>query len=161
MKIERFAGHHHEVREALVLSIAGVTAIMLIESLILLILYWLHSSLKQQSRWPMEQTDGFALSPIRTVFLDGMRRAVETGQWSPSVPLSRTPQSDRGRIALASFHSSANLLPSAAACVAPHRRRGPGQRLANDYNIWGIADYQRNQTLSSPEALLVDLILSV
>ena len=38
MKIERFAGHH-EAREALVLSIAGVTAIMLIESLILLILY--------------------------------------------------------------------------------------------------------------------------
>ena len=38
MKIERFAGHH-EAREALVLSVAGVTAIMLIESLILLILY--------------------------------------------------------------------------------------------------------------------------
>jgi hypothetical protein len=39
VKIERFASHHHEVREALVLSVAGVTAIMLIESLILLILY--------------------------------------------------------------------------------------------------------------------------
>jgi len=39
MKIERFAGHHHEARDALVLSVAGVTAIMLIESLILLILY--------------------------------------------------------------------------------------------------------------------------
>jgi hypothetical protein len=38
MKIERFAGYH-EASEALVLSIAGVTAIMLIESLILLILY--------------------------------------------------------------------------------------------------------------------------
>jgi hypothetical protein len=38
MKIERFAGHH-EAREALVLSVAGVTAIMLIESLILLILF--------------------------------------------------------------------------------------------------------------------------
>jgi hypothetical protein len=38
MKIERFAGHH-EARDALVLSIAGVTAIMLIESLILLVLY--------------------------------------------------------------------------------------------------------------------------
>ena len=38
MKIERFAGHH-EAREALVLAVAGVTAIMLIESLILLILY--------------------------------------------------------------------------------------------------------------------------
>ena len=38
MKIERFAGHH-EVREALVLSVAGVTAIMLIESLILLVWY--------------------------------------------------------------------------------------------------------------------------
>jgi hypothetical protein len=37
MKIERFASHH-EAREALVLSIAGVTAILLIESLILLIL---------------------------------------------------------------------------------------------------------------------------
>ena len=38
MKIEGFAGHN-EAREALVLSIAGVTAIMLIESLILLIMY--------------------------------------------------------------------------------------------------------------------------
>jgi hypothetical protein len=38
MKIELFAGHD-EAREALVLSIASVTAIMLIESLILLILY--------------------------------------------------------------------------------------------------------------------------
>jgi hypothetical protein len=38
MKIGRFAGHH-DAREALALSIAGVTAIMLIESLILLILY--------------------------------------------------------------------------------------------------------------------------
>jgi hypothetical protein len=39
MKIERFARHHREAREALVLSVAGVTAIMLIESLVLLILY--------------------------------------------------------------------------------------------------------------------------
>jgi hypothetical protein len=38
MKTERFAGHH-EAREALVLSIAGVTAIMLIANLIFLILY--------------------------------------------------------------------------------------------------------------------------
>jgi hypothetical protein len=38
MKTEQFAGHH-EARDALVLSVAGVTAIMLIESLILLILY--------------------------------------------------------------------------------------------------------------------------
>ena len=38
MKTERLAGHH-EARDALVLSVAGVTAIMLIESLILLILY--------------------------------------------------------------------------------------------------------------------------
>jgi hypothetical protein len=38
IKIERFAGHH-EAREALVLSIAGVTAIMLTAYLILLILY--------------------------------------------------------------------------------------------------------------------------
>jgi hypothetical protein len=38
MKIERFASHH-EAGEALLLSVAGVTAIMLIESLILLILY--------------------------------------------------------------------------------------------------------------------------
>ena len=38
MKIERFAGHH-EAREALVLCVAAVTAIMLIESLILMILY--------------------------------------------------------------------------------------------------------------------------
>jgi hypothetical protein len=39
MKIERFVGHRHEARNALALSVAGVTAIMLIESLILLILY--------------------------------------------------------------------------------------------------------------------------
>jgi len=38
MKVERFAGHH-EARDGLVLSVAGVTAIMLIESLVLLILY--------------------------------------------------------------------------------------------------------------------------
>ena len=38
MKAERFAGHH-EARGALVLSVAGVTAIMLIESLVLLISY--------------------------------------------------------------------------------------------------------------------------
>jgi hypothetical protein len=38
MKIERFAVHH-EAKEALVLSAAGVTAIMLIESLVLPILY--------------------------------------------------------------------------------------------------------------------------
>ena len=38
MNIERFAGHH-EAREALVLSIAGVTGVMLVANLILLILY--------------------------------------------------------------------------------------------------------------------------
>jgi uncharacterized membrane protein YhdT len=38
MKIERFAGHH-EAREALALSVAGVTAIMLTAYLLLLILY--------------------------------------------------------------------------------------------------------------------------
>jgi hypothetical protein len=38
MKTERLAGHH-EAREALLLSIAGVTAIMLIANLILMILY--------------------------------------------------------------------------------------------------------------------------
>ena len=38
MKTVRLAGHH-EARDALVLSVAGVTAIMLIENLILLILY--------------------------------------------------------------------------------------------------------------------------
>ena len=38
MKIERFAGHH-EAREALVLSVASVTAIMLTAYLLLLILY--------------------------------------------------------------------------------------------------------------------------
>jgi hypothetical protein len=38
MKIERFAGHQ-EAREALVFSVAGVTAIMLIANLLLLILY--------------------------------------------------------------------------------------------------------------------------
>jgi hypothetical protein len=35
---ERFAAHH-EAREALVLSVAGATAIMLIANLVLLILY--------------------------------------------------------------------------------------------------------------------------
>jgi hypothetical protein len=38
MKIEQFAGHH-EAREALVLSVAGVTAIMVTAYLILMILY--------------------------------------------------------------------------------------------------------------------------
>jgi hypothetical protein len=38
MKIERFVGYN-EVREALVLSVAGVTAIMLTTYLLLLILY--------------------------------------------------------------------------------------------------------------------------
>ena len=38
MKTARFVGHHEE-REALVLSVAGVTAVMLIAYLILLILY--------------------------------------------------------------------------------------------------------------------------
>jgi len=38
MNGERFAGHN-EAKEALLMSVAGVTAIMLIESLILLILY--------------------------------------------------------------------------------------------------------------------------
>jgi hypothetical protein len=38
MKTERFAGHH-EARKALALSIAGVTAIMLIVNLILMSLY--------------------------------------------------------------------------------------------------------------------------
>jgi hypothetical protein len=37
MKAERFAGN--QAREALVLAVAGVTAIMLIANLILLILY--------------------------------------------------------------------------------------------------------------------------
>jgi hypothetical protein len=37
-KIERFAGHH-KARETLLVSVAGVTAIMLIANLILLILY--------------------------------------------------------------------------------------------------------------------------
>jgi len=38
MRIERFAGHH-EAREALLLAVAGVTAIMLATNLILMILY--------------------------------------------------------------------------------------------------------------------------
>ena len=38
MKAERFAGHREE-REALILSVAGMTAIMLIANLILLILH--------------------------------------------------------------------------------------------------------------------------
>jgi hypothetical protein len=38
MKTERFVGYH-EAREALVLSVAGVTAIMLTAYLLLLILY--------------------------------------------------------------------------------------------------------------------------
>ena len=38
MKAERFVGRN-EAREALVLSVAGVTAIMLVANLLLLILY--------------------------------------------------------------------------------------------------------------------------
>jgi hypothetical protein len=38
VKAERFEGNH-EAREALALSIAGVTAIMLIANLVLMILY--------------------------------------------------------------------------------------------------------------------------
>jgi hypothetical protein len=38
MKIERFAGHQ-EAKEALVLSVAGVTAIMLTAYLLLMVLY--------------------------------------------------------------------------------------------------------------------------
>jgi hypothetical protein len=38
MKIERFAGHQ-QAKEALVLSVAGVTAIMLTAYLLLMILY--------------------------------------------------------------------------------------------------------------------------
>jgi hypothetical protein len=38
IKTERFVGHH-EARQALVLAVAGVTAITLITNLILLILY--------------------------------------------------------------------------------------------------------------------------
>jgi hypothetical protein len=49
MKTERFAGHN-EAREALMLSVASVTAIMLTAYLILLILYCLHRMLKRQSR---------------------------------------------------------------------------------------------------------------
>jgi hypothetical protein len=47
IKTEGFAGHN-EVRDALVFSLAGVTAIMLIANLLLLILYW-DRLLKQQS----------------------------------------------------------------------------------------------------------------
>jgi hypothetical protein len=38
MKTERFVGHR-EAREALVLAVAGVTAIMLVANLLLMILY--------------------------------------------------------------------------------------------------------------------------
>ena len=38
IKAERFAGHN-EAKKAIVLSLAGVTAIMLIENLFLMILY--------------------------------------------------------------------------------------------------------------------------
>jgi hypothetical protein len=38
MKTERFVDHH-EASEALVLAVAGVTAIMLVANLILMILY--------------------------------------------------------------------------------------------------------------------------
>jgi hypothetical protein len=36
--------------------------------------------LKQQSRRRLPTPDGFAFVPIRAVFLDGIRWAVETGQ---------------------------------------------------------------------------------
>jgi len=60
MKVERFAGHHEE-REALMLSVAGATAIMLIANLVLLILYW-SRSLRQQSR-RRYAANGFAFVP--------------------------------------------------------------------------------------------------
>jgi hypothetical protein len=58
---ERFAAHH-EAREALVLSVAGATAIMLIANLVLLILYWDRFH-KQQSR-RQGSANGFAFVPI-------------------------------------------------------------------------------------------------
>jgi hypothetical protein len=56
MKIERFAGHN-EAREALMISVASVTAIMLTAYLILLILYW---PLAQTAKdgWPGRQRLG-------------------------------------------------------------------------------------------------------
>jgi hypothetical protein len=58
--IERFFGHH-EAREALVLSITGVTAIMLTANLLLLILHETAST-KQQSR------QRYAARRLRLVF---------------------------------------------------------------------------------------------
>jgi hypothetical protein len=56
MKIERFAGHN-EAREALMISVASVTAIMLTAYLILLILYWpLAQTAKDE--WPGRQRPG-------------------------------------------------------------------------------------------------------
>jgi hypothetical protein len=60
MKTEGYVGHH-EAREALVLSVASVTAIMLTAYLLLLILYWACS--KQQSRRRSSTPDGFAFVP--------------------------------------------------------------------------------------------------
>ena len=41
---------------------------------------------KQQSR-RRYAANGFAFVPLRTVFLDGIVRAVETGQCRPTLPL--------------------------------------------------------------------------
>jgi hypothetical protein len=100
MKIERFAGHH-EAREALVLSVAAVTAIMLIESLILMILYWATCSNSKAVGAPTP--DGFALSPIRAVFSASC--GLSNGRWSDAgftfVPRAEgTIQFDQGSIAL-------------------------------------------------------------
>jgi hypothetical protein len=66
MKAERFAGQH-EAREALVLSVAGVTAIMLIESLVLLILYWIDAA--QKCGEPLRRKRGAFLCSIIAVAL--------------------------------------------------------------------------------------------
>jgi len=60
MNIERFASHH-EARDALVLSVAGVTAIMLIESLILLVWYWALAQTAKPSA--LRAANGFAFVP--------------------------------------------------------------------------------------------------
>jgi hypothetical protein len=79
MKTENFVGHH-EARQALALSVAGVMAIILITNFILLILYW--ALLKQQSR-RQYAVSGFAFPQY--VPSEGIVWAVETGWWSDAL----------------------------------------------------------------------------
>jgi hypothetical protein len=95
MKIERFAGHH-EAREALVLSIAGVTAIMLIESLILLIsLAWRNAGhTRMLAGVALSHGSFFLTASGSTIVLLRLPLAYVTCRWissSSSSPIGAVP----------------------------------------------------------------------